>query len=156
MNYFGSRILWYNTSMGTRSFFSGEGGFSIVGIIISAGMASGLALTLANVTRDQQVVQRNTETYFEINNLSHLILRTLENDGACTQTLGPGTTISSGSRWTSIKNKDGGVVLDKSKKYGKGLVKIQSIAPKNIRIMGSRGEMSLQVTFKEIGAAAKK
>ena len=126
----------------------------MLGIIISAGIASGLALTLASVTKEQQVVQRRTETYFEINNLSYLILRTLEDAEACTQTLGPGTTIRNSSRWSSIKNKDGGIVLDKTEKYGNNLIKIKSIAPKNIRITETRGEMSLQVTFKKLGATA--
>ena len=139
-------------AMGRWLIFPNARGFSILGIIIAAGMASGLAMTLANITRDQQVVQRRTESYFEISNLSYLIFRTLENSEACTQTLGRGTAIRNSARWTAIKNKDGGIVLDKSEKYGNGLVKIQSMAPKNIQITGNTGEMVLQVTFKKLGS----
>ena len=127
----------------------------MLGIIISAGMASGLALVLASLTKEQQVVQRRTESYFEVNNLSYLILRTLEDAEACTRTLGRGTTIASSARWSAIKNKDGEIVLDKSKKYGNGLVKMQSIVPKNINISGTSGDILLQVTFKNVGPTAK-
>ena len=138
-------------AMGYKSFCSGERGFSILGIIISAGMASGLAVTLTGITKDQQVVQRRAETYFEISNLSYLVLRTLQDSDACTQTLGVGTPIVGNKRWTSIKNKDGWIVLDKSEKYGSGVVQIQSIAPKDINIQDKIGDMNLEITFKKLG-----
>ena len=127
-----------------------EKGFSIIGIIISAGVVSGLAITLSGFVRDQDTIQRKTESYFEISNLSYLILRTLENDKACTQTLGPGTKIVNNIQWSSIKNRNGEIILDKSKKYGNELIEIQSMTPKNIQIQGTTGEMDLQVVFKKM------
>ena len=133
-----------------KSFFLNDKGFSIIGIIMSAGMVSGLAMALSSIVKDQKTVQRKTEGYFEISNLSYRILRTLENDNACTQTLGAGTKIVKSAKWSSIKNRNGDIVLDKSKKYGNGLIAIQSIIPKDIKTEGRAGEMNLQVTFKKM------
>ena len=142
--------LWYNIAMEFKSFCLGKRGFSILGIIISAGLASGLAIVLIGITKEQKFVKKKTEAYFEISNLSYLIFRTIENGDACTQTLGTGTAIIASSQWTSIKNRDGEIILDKNEKYGHGLVEIQSIVPENIQIEGTTGEMILQVTFKKL------
>ena len=133
-----------------KLFYPKDRGFSILGIVVSAGVASGLAIVLTSITKDQQVSQKKTETFFEISNLSYLILRTLENGDACTQTLGTGTRIVNNTRWSSIKNRDGEVVLDKTNEYGNGLVKIQSLSPKNINIRGNTGNMNLQVTLEKL------
>ena len=137
--------------MWDRSFYLGEKGFSIIGIIVLAGMASGLAMALTGIFKKQQISQRKTEAYLEVNKLSYAILRTLENGDACIRTLGVGTRMINSARWTAVKNQDGEVVFDKSDKYGDGLVKIQSMAPKNIQIQGTKGDMSLKIEFKKLG-----
>ena len=127
-----------------------EKGFSIRSIIVLASLASGFAVFLTGIFKEQQVVTKKTEAYFEVGNLSYTILRTLENEDACTQTLGLGTRITDSAKWTSIKDKDGKIILDDSDKYGNGIVQVQLMIPKNIKIEGTKGDMSIQIKFKKM------
>ena len=138
-----------------KTFSLGNNGFSVVGILISAGIVSGLALVLANITKQQQIVKKRTEAYFEVSNLSYLIQRTLENEEACTQTLGAGTIIKDEAEWSSIKNKDGEDVVVKGNDYGDRLLKVKTLVAKNVQISGQTGEIDLEITFKKLGSAAK-
>ena len=86
-------------------------GFSIVGVIVAAGMLGGLALFLANITREQHVTQRKAETGVEITALQRKILSVLYDGEACTATLGPDSFLPLGSSTrslTQLKNKAGG------------------------------------------------
>ena len=62
-------------------------GFSIVGVLIAAGMMGGLALFLADMTRRQHTTQRQAETGTEITQLQHKILSVFYDGDSCPQTM---------------------------------------------------------------------
>ena len=133
----------------------GKRGFSILGLVVAMGMMGALSLLLAQLTRQQVVIQKKTEIYFELNNLSNRILRSLYDGTGCMETLGKGEEIVDGRNLSSIKNKDGEVVVDKTQVYGNRALKIEDINIDNVRITGTSGQLDLQVVFKKLSTAIK-
>ena len=127
----------------------------MVVILVAAGMMGGLALLLAELTRQQQAVQKNTETYFEVNSLVNLMARTLYDGEACGRTLGVGTSISDGTAIASIVNREGGVVVNTGDKYGNGLLRVKSMELDNTATTGTSGTVDLKVVIKKLSKGVK-
>ena len=63
-------------------------GFTLVGVLIAAGMSGGLATILAQLTRQQMVVQTRSQTGIDMDELSQRISNILRNKQACLNTIG--------------------------------------------------------------------
>ena len=137
-------------------------GFSVVGVIVAAGMMGGLALFLADLTKQQQVSQRKAETGVELTGLYHKINSVLYDGESCTVTLGIGSSIPmSGTNQTrtitQLKNKAGTVVV----RQGSGgdinrMLRVESIVLKNVRgNTGMTREADMEFVIKRLGAANK-
>ena len=132
------------------------GGFSVAGLLVAAGMMSGLALVLSQLSKRQMIIQRKAETGVEIAELSQRITRTLQDGNACLNTVRqiPGP-LSVGS--TYIVNEiwnENGAFLTRGGVYRNRLVGIKNSGgilltditidvDTNIRV----GRLNLQVTF---------
>ena len=138
------------TSRGSRA-----AGFSILSVLISVGMMGMLSLVLAQLTRQQVNIQKKTETYFELNNLSNKILRGLYDGDGCMETFGKNSDIVDGRTLSAIKDKNGKVVVDTVQKYGNRLIKIYSILVANVRISATSGQLDLQVVFEKLHRSIK-
>ena len=132
----------------------------MIASLVAAGMIGGLAVVLAELIKQQQVAQKNTETYFEVNSLFRLIVRTLYDGDACTETLQVnGGEIIDQRSIDAIRNKDGGEVLRVNQTYGNGLLRLESMTLGNPNIdtsnNGAFGEVALTVVIKKLGRAVK-
>ena len=133
----------------------GSGGFSLVGGLAMAGMMGGLALLLANFSKQQQFVQKITETYFEVDSLFDIMARTLHGPEACKKTLGDGVAVVNARTVSAIKNKDGGVIFNTTDKYGNRLIEIESMTLRNSQITGTSGTVDIEVVVKKLSSVIK-
>ena len=142
--------------------FLKQRGFSMVGVLVAAGMAGGLALYMANITKMQHVSQKKAETGAELTGLQHKILSTLYDGEACTKSLGPGSFLplpgtTQTRSLTQLKNKEGTVVVQ----TGPGgdvnrMLRVESMTIKDVRgNVGLTREAVLEVTIKRLGEANK-
>ena len=104
--------------------------------LAAAGIMGGLALMLAQLTKQQHVTQKKAETGVEITALSNLIVNTLSYGEACKNTIesgGASPAISAGASVTvpELRGKgtlaSGRVLLEAGLTYGNRLVKIASM-----------------------------
>ena len=65
-------------------------GFSVAALLVAAGMMGGLAMVLANLTKQQMGIQIKAESAAEINELSQRITYALKNGLACLETINQG------------------------------------------------------------------
>ena len=127
-------------------------GFSMVGAITAAGLMGGLALILAQMSRQQLVLQKRAQTWSETEALAQRIGRILYNPQACLNTLATvnfhsGITTSTTISLSSIKNKSNRNVIQINQTYGNGLVKVSSLILKNINFIGSTNSGNIKLTF---------
>ena len=137
----------------------------MVGVLAAGGMMGGLALFLANMTKQQMQTQKKSETGVEVVAMSQRIVRTLYDGDACLNTIGAGTAISPGGSITvnTIKNKDGEDVyksLDNDPNapaYGNRLLKVKSlkvvVPPSPNPITGDQAEAKLEVVMRRESTA---
>ena len=118
----GSRAHWASVARSHR-------GFSIIGVIVAAGMAGGLALLLTRITKEQMVSQKKAETGLEITQVQHKVLSAFYDGDACTQTMG-GQDIANLQPVTKINNRSGTVILTTGTSINR-LVEVSSIIPQN-------------------------
>ena len=130
--------------------FLGERGGVTVGTIMAMGMMGSLGVVLGHLNKQQSIIKKKTEIYFELDNLSNRILGSLYDGNGCLETLGLGTDIIDGGALTAIKDKEGKVVVDTSQDYGNQLIKVHSINISNVKIEGNSGQMDLEVIFKKL------
>ena len=140
-------------------------GFSIINVMMAAGMMGGLALLLAQMTKQQQEAQKQAETGVEVTALSQRIVRTLYDGKACLKTLEGGTTpriISATNSFAidSILNKNGQPIiktmgLDPNITYGNRLLKVSSIKLLKPVISGGQAEAELEVVMRRESSAYK-
>ena len=133
-------------------------GFSITGVIVAAGMMGGLALFLANLSKQQHVTQKKAETGVEITGLHQKILSVLYDGEACTASLGVDSFIPiAGTNQTrglnQLKNKAGTVVVEAGKKINR-LLEVESITLKNTRgNTGMTREVDMEFVIKKTSKA---
>ena len=128
-------------------------GFSLVGVLVVAGLIGGLSLFLAEMTKRQHVTQKKAETGTEFIQLQHKILTVLYDGDACLATLGAGSVLENNRQIDQLKNRAGSVVVEKGKKINR-LLEVDSMVIKNVR--GSTGktrEADVVVTIKKISKA---
>ena len=128
-------------------------GFSIIGVIVAAGMLGGLVLVLAKLTRQQHVSQKKSETMAELTVLHQKVLSVFYDGESCTKTLGPGAILRVGDKISQLKNREGSVVLEEGKTYNR-LLKVVSM--KILAIQGSVAktrELDIEIIFEKQGAA---
>ena len=137
-------------------------GFSIVGVLVAAGMMGGLALFLAQMNREQYVAQKKAETGVEVVALSQRIVRTLYDGTACLNTLSTGTTPPSAPNVVAnatipinaVQNKSGQNIVEKNKNYGNRLIEIQDMKVKVAPVVtGDQAEAEFVVTLKRKSSA---
>ena len=129
-----------------------------MGVIIGAGMMGGLALMLANLTKEQHRSQKKAETGVEVVALSQRIVRTLYDGDACMQTLGSGTAIDTSSgapplNVGAIKNKNGRDIVVTGNIYGNRLLKVSSIQVTDPVLSGDTAEAKLKVVMERTNRA---
>ena len=127
-----------------KDFFSSQGGFSMIGALAAGGLMGGLALVLAELTKQQTVTQKKIETRVEVSALHQQIQRTLQDRDACQNTVMGGTvivatsppppapptlpTIAPGMEITipALKSKANRVLVATGNTYGNRLVSVTS------------------------------
>ena len=138
--------------------FMKDRGFSMVGVLVAAGMAGGLSLFLAEMAKNQSQVQKRIETEAEVTAISQRIVRTLYDADACKHTLSTHATpaslpvITAGTTLNinSIRSKQDKEVFKKGSIYGNGLVKIHSLKLLNPVITGNRAEAKFEAVFEKV------
>ena len=130
-------------------------GFSIAEVMVAAGLMGLLSVGLLNITKQQAVVQKRSETSVEINIISSLISQTLLNSGACNNTLGLGGNVSNGKTLTAIKNRNGEVLFDTTSKYGNNTVGLQSMELSGLSVSPTTngflyGTVKLDILFEKL------
>ena len=114
--------------------------------MVAAGMMGGLALLLAQLTKEQVATQKKAETGVEIVSISQRVLRALYDGSACLNTLGAGTPIAVGTiSVNSIQDKNNRALFTVGQTYRNRLVKIASINLKVADASGGQAEAVLQV-----------
>ena len=127
----------------------------MVGGLVMAGLMGGLALLLANLSKQQNYIQKSTETHFEANALFDAIVRTLYDGEACKNTLGDGAPVSAGRDIDEIRNRDNGVVFNKTDKYGNRLLRVESMTLRDDQLSGTSGTVNLEVVLLKTSSVLK-
>ena len=138
-----------------KSLFQSTNGFSIVGVIVAAGMMGGLALYLANISKQQHVTQRQAETGTEITQLQHKILSVFYDGDSCTQTMVRSSSdnkLVNGRTLDELKNRKGTVVIKKGVPI-KRLLQVEKMEIVNAEASGKTREAEIEVTIKKLGVA---
>ena len=129
-----------------------ERGFSIVGVLVAAGMLGGLSLYLATVTRQQHVTQRKAETGAELVGLHHKIIAVLYDSDACLATLGKGNILQVGPL-NKLVNKGNKTMLAIGDEINRNL-KVENMEIENITNAGPQSKQAeIKVTLKKLGVA---
>ena len=134
----------------------GVRGFSIVAVIMLAGLVSGLSLILAQMSKQQVQLQKANDSRVEVEALSRRVERILYNPAACLHTIGPGIILTNGGpniEILEIKNHSGAKVFEKNGIYGNRLVKVVSLFLKDISITGSIAKLNFQVLLEKTSRA---
>ena len=132
----------------------------MVGAISAAGLMGGLALVLAQMSRQQMVFQKRSQSQAEVEAISRRIGRMLYNPQSCLKTVENVGIISSFTSTTTmplytIRNSSGRNVYTVNNTYGNGLVKVSSLQLKNFASIGSTGRVraTLQVGLEKTSKA---
>ena len=125
-----------------------------MGVIVAAAMMGGLALMLAQMTRQQAVTQRKAETGLEMNQLHHRILSVLYDGDACLETMGKGGSLHNGRTLDKLLNKGGKPVLEKGVDINR-VVRVEQMVIQKVEGSGQTKEAEVWVTIKKLGEANK-
>ena len=141
-----------NRQSRARSHLRNDHGFSIVGVLVAAGMLGGLSLYLATVTRQQHVTQRKAETGAELVELHHKIIAVLYDSDACLATLGKGNILQVGPL-NKLVNKGNKTMLAIGDEINRNL-KVENMEIENIANAGPQSKQAeIKVTLKKLGVA---
>ena len=126
-----------------------------MGVIVAAGMMSGLALMLAQMTRQQAVTQRKAETGLDMNQLHHRIIGVLYDGDACLKTLTDGNDrVYNGRTLQKLLNKGGKTVVERGRDINR-TVRVEKMVIQGIPSSrtGQTEEGHLIITIKKLGVA---
>ena len=129
-------------------------------VIVAAGLMGGLAMMLANLTKQQHVSQKKAETGAELTALHHRIVAVLYDGDACLETLGKGGSAHNGRQLTKLLNKGGKTVVEKGVDINRAL-RVESMTlqgpadPSPIPATGYTKEAKIKITIKKLGVANK-
>ena len=133
-------------------------GFSLVELMVVVGLMGVVSLGVMRLSANQSQIEKQAETAFEINILSHSIAKNLLNKNACEFTLGLGDPIANGVSLSEIKNQISNTLYDTTQKYGNRLVQINSIKMEDVVISGAapkQADLNLVIEFKKLSRAIK-
>ena len=130
-----------------RSLLANALGFSLAGALAAGGLMGGLALVLAELSKQQVRLEKRGESDLEIDILSQQIRRLLDGGDSCLATI-QGNTFTNGG---TITINHVGNTLRANNTYG--LAKIVSLNLRDIAISGTTAEFNLQVTFEKTSRA---
>lgn len=123
-------------------------GFGLVEVLMAAGLAGGIALTIAKLSQDANRVTKTTETNNEINMFITDAVYILSDKDNCMKTIVPGTAVS-GAPITAIKKSvpvpppdDSVSIYSVGQKYGNGIFSITGMQTDN-----SDGNPNLKITI---------
>ena len=128
-------------------------GFSIVSVLIAAGMLGGLSLFLAEMAKRQVVTERKGATGVELNALHQRIISVLYDGDACLKTFGEGSSLHNGRVLTELKNKQGTTVIKSGQDIGR-LLQVEKMEIQGVGA-GRTKEAKLEVSIKKLGGANK-
>lgn len=112
----------------------GNKGFTLVEILVAAGLIAGLSVAMMNIFKQQSFSQKKTEAGFELSTLQQSINTVLLNRIACKNTLdGIANIRAATNSITQIKDASDNVAFQTGISYG-NLVEIQSINIKDPHI----------------------
>ena len=124
----------------------------MVGVLAAGGMMGGLALFLAEMTKQQHVAQKVAETGVEITALHSRVVSLLADGEACKKTL-EGTPVSPAPTITGFKNRKGRDVLAVPSAPFNRLVKLRDAKLTNIQGTGTTREVEVELTFEKLSKA---
>ena len=127
-------------------------GFSMVGVLVAGGMMGGLALFLAEMTKQQHVAGKVAETGVEITALHSRVVSLLADGEACKKTL-EGTPVNPAPTITGFKNRKGRDVLAVPSAPFNRLVKLRDAKLTNIQGTGTTREVEVELTFEKLSKA---
>ncbi len=130
-------------------------GFTLVEVLIVAGLLAGLSLVLMNINKQQAVSQKKAETSIEMTSVHSAIVANLLNSESCTKTLAPSGDIRSATL-TEIRNRRDEVIYNTTDIYN-NLIKIESMDIEGVSILpavipaGTKGygELSIRFTYEK-------
>lgn len=103
-------------------------GFSLISVLIAAGMTGLIAVALVEIASQQGQIQKRAQISFGINSISGAITQMLFNIKACTNSLGGTGTPISESTPVTIKAPNGDSLYAVGNKFDNGTITIQNIA----------------------------
>ncbi len=106
-------------------------GFTLVEIMVAAGLLGVLSVAFMNLTHNQVTTQKRMETKYEENALNSRIAQALLNNQSCVNTFGLGETLTNDLSISSIKNKLNNDILNTTNVYGNNTIKIASMTLKD-------------------------
>ena len=124
----------------------------MVGVLAAGGMMGGLALFLAEMTKQQHVAQKVAETGVEITALHSRVVSLLADGEACKKTL-EGTPVNPAPTITGFKNRKGRDVLAVPSAPFNRLVKLRDAKLTNIQGTGTTREVEVELTFEKLSKA---
>ncbi|GEM_PF-2875815 len=120
-----------------KKLFKNTFGFGLVEVLIAAGLAGGLALTIAKLSQNAGRVTKTTESNNEINMMMNDVAYILSDKGNCLATIPP-MTPANGANIPSINRNAGGTAVPVFKadgtKYGNGTFTISSMNTERIGV----------------------
>ena len=130
-----------------KKIFKNTFGFGLVEVLMAAGLAGGIALTIAKLSQDANRVTKTTESNNEINMFMTDAAYILSDKENCMKTIVPGTAVN-GAPITAIKKyapttppDDSVSIYSVGPKYGNGLFSITGMQTDN-----TDGNPSLKIT----------
>ena len=139
-----------------------SGGFSLVGLMVASGLMVGLSLVLAQMSKQQILIQKKSEMAMDIALLTQKTVRVLQDKQACLNTVGEGVALASGNTIpiSRIQDGNGRDIIVKSDSsgvptYGDGTLKVIALDLTDIVVNGEVGDLNLRVTFEKMGKAAR-
>ena len=131
-------------------------GFSLMSVLTAAGLMGGLALVMAQLTKQQHEMQKKGETGVEVVALSNRIVRTLYDGDACKNTLStrPNNQPSvvpiinmATKTLGSVRDKNDNKVYETGKIYGNGLLKVDSLKLLSPSISGNQATAKFEIVL---------
>ena len=143
-----------------RYILSKPKGFTLIGVILAAGMTGSLSLLLAQMSKQQMITQKKAETGSEVIQTTNRISRILQDNVACVNTLRGGSgsvTITNGVAFglTSLRDKNNTPFMSTGMRYSNGLIELSNIMVNNISLNSNVGKLDVMVTLRKTSSAIK-
>lgn len=117
-----------------KNLFKNKFGFGLVEVLMAAGIAGGIALTVAKLSQDANKVTKSTEANNEINMMMNDVAYIFSDKTNCLATIPPGTNTNGASILTVDRVINGAerTIYQTGVKYGNGTFSISSIITESV------------------------